>query len=652
MNKVNKKLIAAISIASLALAIFGLTRIVSAWVVYANPAVVTLGTTASTFAVLAGAAVNDTTPSTVIGDVGLSPTTGAAIAIPSTEVTGTIYSVDGAGAGDMTNPGLLTTAKSELSAAYNNANLRAPNALVGDLSDQTLGPGIYGDNNAPDSMEISAAGTKILTLDGGGNPDAVFIFQSDTTLTTSAGSEVKLINGAQACNVFWQVGSSVHLGVGSTFVGTIMAAVSITDDGDSIVTGRLMADADNTDADSTGAVTLNNTHLTKSVCSVAPAPTPPTQSPNTDNTLTVIKQVINDNDGTAKFSDFPLFVSGNPVDSGESVRLVEGIYTVTETNLPNYATTFAGDCDANGKVNHGGINTHNSVCFVINDDIGAPVVVPPVPPLIDVVKVPSPLSLPDGPGSVTYTYTLRNIGTVPVTDITMIGDTCSSIILTSGDTNKDSKLDVNETWKYNCSTTLSETHTNTVVATGWANGLTAIDYASATVVVGVPIVPPLIHVVKKPSVFTLPAGGGAVTYTYTVTNPGTEPLSDVSITDDKCTGLPGRVIGHPGDLNKNNLLESNEAWSFTCKTNLTKTTTNIGTAEGSANGLSVRDFSTANVVVASAVAPKTPAAVIPKLPKTGLSVGEENTPWNIAITFGILALVAGSLFAVIKKRTI
>lgn len=60
---------------------------------------------------------------------------------------------------------------------------------------------------------------------------------------------------------------------------------------------------------------------------------------------------------------------------------------------------------------------------------------------------------------------------------------------------------------------------------------------------GVPsIVPPLIHLVKTPNVFVLPIGGGTVTYTYLVTNPGTEPLHDVSITDNKCTGLPGRVV--------------------------------------------------------------------------------------------------------------
>ncbi|TSC65124.1 MAG: Uncharacterized protein G01um101491_5 [Parcubacteria group bacterium Gr01-1014_91] len=161
--------------------------------------------------------------------------------------------------------------------------------------------------------------------------------------------------------------------------------------------------------------------------------------------------------------------------------------------------------------------------------------------------------------------------------------------------------------------------------------------ASATVVVGASIVPPLIHIVKKPSTFLLSAPGGAVTYTYTVTNPGTASLSDVSVTDNKCTGLPGRVSGHPGDLNKNSLLDSNETWTFTCKTNLTQTTTNIGTAEGSANGLIATDFALATVVVAA-----------PSLPNTGLPPQATNIPWGVAL----LVIIAASAFYFTRKKEV
>ena len=287
---------------------------------------------------------------------------------------------------------------------------------------------------------------------------------------------------------------------------------------------------------------------------------------------------------------------------------------------------------------------HDSVRFASDEprtvnDIGAPIVVPPVPPLIDVVKIPSPLDLPGGPGPVTYTYTLTNIGTVPVANITMVGDTCSPIVLASGDTNGDAKLQVSETWTYRCTTTLSATHTNIVTTTGWANGISAVDIASATVIVGAPVIPPLIHVVKVPSPLTLLAGGGAVTYKYTVTNPGTAPLSNVSITDDKCTGLPSRVGGHPGDLNKNDLLESNESWSFTCQSNLTQTTINTATVAGSANGLTARDFALATVVVAS-----------PKLPATGITPDNKSIPWNIVIPAGILMLILTALY--LSRRSV
>ena len=265
--------------------------------------------------------------------------------------------------------------------------------------------------------------------------------------------------------------------------------------------------------------------------------------------------------------------------------------------------------------------------------------VPSVPPIIDVVKIPSPLVLPDGPGLVTYTYTLRNIGTVPVTNITMVDDSCSPLIFISGDANTDSKLDLNEEWVYRCSATLSKTHTNTVVATGLANGLSATDIASATVVVGVPIVPPLIHVTKIPSSLILPAGGGMVIYTKKVTNPGTVALSNVRLTDDKCESV--KYIS--GDVNGDSKLDPAETWTYTCQANLVKTTTNTVIASGEANGLTARDFAIATVVVAAAV---------PKLPNTGSVSGGKSIPWGIVIFFSIFMLVSILFVLALKNRKI
>lgn len=256
--------------------------------------------------------------------------------------------------------------------------------------------------------------------------------------------------------------------------------------------------------------------------------------------------------------------------------------------------------------------------------------VAPIFPLINITKIPSPLALPAGPGTVHYAFTLTNVGMTPVSGIEVTDDKCSPVEYVSGDTNHDSILDLAEAWVYGCSQVLNSTQTDVVTARGYANGGTIYDRASAIVVVGAPQIPPLIHLVKRPSVFALPAVGGPVTYEYTVTNPGTEPLHDVTITDDTCTGLPGRVTGHPGDVNKNNLLEPSESWSFTCDSTISKTTTNTATAQGSANGYTVTDDAVATVTVAGA---------IPRLPSTGVANDGIGT-WLMLV---ISSFLAGSL---------
>ncbi|MDO8425301.1 MAG: hypothetical protein Q7T01_02190, partial [bacterium] len=246
-------------------------------------------------------------------------------------------------------------------------------------------------------------------------------------------------------------------------------------------------------------------------------------------------------------------------------------------------------------------------------------------PLIDVVKVPNPLALPGGPGPVTYTYTLRNIGTVPVSDITMVGDTCSPVVLVSGDDNVNTKLETSETWTYRCSTTLSTTHTNTIVATGWANGVSAVDIASAIVVVGAPVIPPLIHVTKNPHPLTIGVGGGVATYTVRVTNPGTVSLGNVRLTDNVCS--PMQYVA--GDTNNDTTLGSTEAWTYTCQANLMETTTSTVIAAGDANGLIARDLAIATVVVAAA----------PGLPKTGAAPIGGILLWGLLVTGVVVGTV-------------
>jgi len=182
------------------------------------------------------------------GDVGLSPGVGSSLEVPSVQVIGTVYTVDGTyaypGPNAVIAPALLTTAHIDLTAAYGAASpAQLPGGIDvgnGELGGRTLAPGVY--QSAPGSYDITLVD---LTLEGG--PDDVWVFQMASTLTVGVGRKVILAGGAQAKNIFWQVGSSATLGVSSVFKGTIMAQASITMNGSSTMDGRALA--------RTGAVT-------------------------------------------------------------------------------------------------------------------------------------------------------------------------------------------------------------------------------------------------------------------------------------------------------------------------------------------------------------------------------------------------------------
>jgi uncharacterized repeat protein (TIGR01451 family) len=106
--------------------------------------------------------------------------------------------------------------------------------------------------------------TGALTLDAGGDASAVWIFKIGSTLTTASNSSVVLINGAQQCNVFWQIGSSATIGTTTTFVGNIFALASVTLTTDATLSGRALAQ--------TGAVTMDSNVIAISTCSVPPVP--------------------------------------------------------------------------------------------------------------------------------------------------------------------------------------------------------------------------------------------------------------------------------------------------------------------------------------------------------------------------------------------
>jgi hypothetical protein len=197
--------------------------------------------TAGSFAVLAGSTVTNTGSTVVNGDLGLWPGT-AVTGFPPGTVNGSQHVADAT----------AQTAQADLTTAYTNAAGQPPmttglSAIGGD----TFTPGVY---NAASSLGV--AGT--VTLDGQGDPNAVFIFQVGSALTTASASAINLTNGAQACNVFWQVGSSATLGTGSSFAGSILALTSITVTTGDAVDGSVLA--------RNGAVTLDDDTITAPTC--------------------------------------------------------------------------------------------------------------------------------------------------------------------------------------------------------------------------------------------------------------------------------------------------------------------------------------------------------------------------------------------------
>ncbi len=181
---------------------------------------------ATGFAVLGGASVTNTGPTIVTGDLGVSPGT-SITGFPPGTVIGTIHN---------NNP-IAAQAIADLTTAYNDAAGRTlcPITVAGNIGGQTLAPGLY---KSTSSLAVSSGD---LTLDAQGDPNAVWIFQVASTLDTTPGRQVILAGGAQASNVYWQVGTSATIGTTSAFVGTIMADQSVTLNTGATLEGRALA---------------------------------------------------------------------------------------------------------------------------------------------------------------------------------------------------------------------------------------------------------------------------------------------------------------------------------------------------------------------------------------------------------------------------
>ncbi len=199
------------------------------------------------FAALAGYAVNNTGSTVITGDLGVTPGT-SVTGFPPGTISGTTYT------GNNANVSLGMAA---VTAAFADAAGRSvgPVPVSGDLGGQTLTSGLY---RSAGSLQLLGGD---LTLDAKGDVNAVFIFQIASTLTTSAGRRIILVNGAQAFNVFWQVGTSATVGANSLFNGSILASQSITVNTGATVNGRLAA--------LTGSVILQSDVITSPAPSIA-----------------------------------------------------------------------------------------------------------------------------------------------------------------------------------------------------------------------------------------------------------------------------------------------------------------------------------------------------------------------------------------------
>jgi hypothetical protein len=198
----------------------------------ATATTVDLGTAAD-FSILGGTAVTFTPPTTTVigGDVGVSP---------GTSITGAGANLSQSGGVIHNNDAVAAGARADTTLAYGSAAGALPTTTYlgadNQLGGLTLTAGTYRFGLASTANLIGT-----LTLSGPG----VFIFQATSSLVTASGSSINLINGADACNIIWQVGSSATLGSGSFFDGTILAQASITSAGGSTIAGRLLAGTGN-----------------------------------------------------------------------------------------------------------------------------------------------------------------------------------------------------------------------------------------------------------------------------------------------------------------------------------------------------------------------------------------------------------------------
>ena len=193
---------------------------------------------AGTFTILSQTGITNVYPSAIVGDVGTSPITGAALLLSCGEVSGNVYTVDAAGPLPcaVTNANFLTLAVGDMGFAYDDAAGRLSHDFIelgaGEIGGLTLAPGLY---KWATGVSISTD----VTLSGG--PNDVWIFQVAGTLNQASATRVTLVGGALPKNIFWQVAGAVTIGTTAHFEGVVLAKTMIAVNTGASVNGRLLA---------------------------------------------------------------------------------------------------------------------------------------------------------------------------------------------------------------------------------------------------------------------------------------------------------------------------------------------------------------------------------------------------------------------------